>query len=314
MSENMRGAFLMMATMAAFTLNDSFFKSTAAEVPLFQAIMLRGFMTVAMLAAIAACRGELLRTISTQDRWVIVWRTIAELGVAFCFLNALFHLPLGDITAILQFSPLAITLAAAIFLGEEVGPRRYFAIAIGLCGVLIIIRPAGLLVPDFAYYVNMVKIAGLYAAFKSFVTERTDIYEFYAIGAVGFIVLRDLSTRKLSREVPSLKVALITAIAITGMGMLGTAANGWQSMPLDVLPVLFVAALFLIVGYLTGVMVMRVGEVGFVQPFRYTALVWGILLGFLFFGEVPDGPMLFGSALVVGTGIYTFYRERKLQA
>jgi drug/metabolite transporter (DMT)-like permease len=70
---------------------------------------------------------------------------------------------------------------------------------------------------------------------------------------------------------------------------------------------------FLFFGYLFSVMTMRHGEIGFVAPFRYTILIWAILLGVLVFGEYPDLPMLAGSAIVVGTGVYTFYREQRLR-
>jgi drug/metabolite transporter (DMT)-like permease len=182
--------------------------------------------------------------------------------------------------------PLAVTLGAALFLREPVGWRRYLAIAIGFGGVLVIVQPGA---------------------------EGFTTYALWAVAAVGFMVLRDLSTRRLSRGVPSLFVAFTTAAGITVTGGAVSAFQPWADVPVQTLGTLLVAAVFLFVGYLFNVMTMRSGEIGFVAPFRYTILIWAILLGILVFDEYPDAGMLTGSAIVVGTGAYAFYRERRLR-
>jgi len=286
LSDNMRGALLMMASMAAFTLNDTFFKTVAGELPLFQAILIRGVMTSVLLAIMAGVRRELFVHISRSDWKTIGWRTFAEIGATYSFLTALFHMPIANVTAVLQSLPLAITFAGAMFFGEKVGWRRYGAIAIGFCGMLLIVRPGA---------------------------EGFDRYAIYALVAVAFVVLRDLSTRRLSRTVPSISVALITAVSITTMGGIGTISAGWIPVEPVVIARLAGAAVFIIAGYLLSIMVMRVGEIAVVSPFRYTALIWAIALGIIVFGEIPDGLTLLGSAIVVGMGIYTFYRERQAE-
>jgi drug/metabolite transporter (DMT)-like permease len=286
LSDNMRGALLMMASMAAFTVNDTFFKTVAEEVPLLQAIMIRGAMTTILLAVMAVVRGAWLVRIPLADWKIIGWRTFAEIGSTYFFLSALFHMPIANLSAILQSLPLAITLAGALFFREKVGWRRYGAIAIGFCGVLLIVRPG---------------------------TSGFDIYSLYGLIAVAFVVLRDLSTHRLSRAVPSVSVALITAVAITSFGAFGSAIEGWQPVEFASVARLSGAAFFIVGGYLLSIMVMRVGEIAVVSPFRYTALIWAITLGYLVFGNVPSRWTIIGSIIVVGMGIYTFYREHKLQ-
>ncbi len=284
-SDNMRGAVLMMLSMAAFTLNDTFIKSVAGDLPLFQAIFLRGVMTTALLTALALYQRQFRLKLAKRDRKIIGLRTLAELGATTFFLTALFHMPIANVTAILQILPLAITLAGAMFLGEAVGWRRYGAIFLGFLGVMLIVRPGG---------------AGF------------DVYSISVLIAVGFVVLRDLSTRRLSPDVPSIMVALITAIAVTTMGGIVTLFGEWHAVTTGSLTLLAGASVFIVGGYLLAVMVMRVGDISFVAPFRYTSLIWAIVLGVLVFGEFPDNLTLIGSAIVIGMGIFTYYRELQI--
>jgi S-adenosylmethionine uptake transporter len=193
-------------------------------------------------------------------------------------------MPIANATAILLVMPLAVTLAGAVFLGERVGWRRYTAIIVGFAGVLVIVRPGG-------------------AGFNA--------YALSALAAVGFLVVRDLVTRRFATGVPSVFVALATAVAITVLGALVTLFGRWVPLAGADALVLAAAAVCLVVGYLFGVMTMRVGEIGFVSPFRYTVLIWALLLGAVVFGEIPDALTFVGSVLVVGTGLYTFHRERR---
>lgn len=282
-SENARGALFMSVSMAAFVCNDALMKVALGEVPLFQAILLRGVVVTALLTMFAAHRGVLRTRIAPGDRKLIGLRVVGEMGGTLCFLTALAHMPLANVTAILQSLPLAVTLAAALFLGEEVGWRRYTAIAIGFVGVLIIVRPG---------------------------SEGFTVYSIWALVSVGFVMLRDLSTRRLSRQVPSTLVALASAVGSTLLGAVVSAAGAWEPVSGGDLRVLGGAAVFLFAGYLFNVMSMRHGEIGFVSPFRYTVLIWALVLGLVVFGDVPRPTTLLGSAIVVVTGVYTFYRER----
>jgi S-adenosylmethionine uptake transporter len=284
LSDNMAGAFLMMGSMAGFGFNDALIKLASAEMGLFQVILLRGIGASLLIALLAWRLGAYRRMPAKRDWGVLALRTAGEVGATLCFLTALFNMPIANATAILQALPLAVTLAGALLLREPVGWRRYLAIAAGFTGVMIIVRPGA---------------------------EGFNSYSLYALAAVGFVTLRDLSTRALSHEVPSMLAASLTAVTITIVGGLGAAVTGdWAPVTAGGTAALAGAVLFIFAGYLFSIMTMRRGEVGFIAPFRYTNLIWAILLGLFIFGEVPDVWMLTGGAIVVGTGLYAFHRER----
>ena len=287
MSDNTRGVLYMNIAMLAFTVNDSFMKSITLDLPLFQAILIRGALTVAVLAIIAASTGGGLDILPKgRDRAVLAIRTIAEVGGTVFFLQALIHMPLATLSAIMQSLPLVVPITAALVFGDHIGWRRLVAIGIGFVGVLMIVKPG---------------------------TAGFDIWSVFGLGSVACVVVRDLATRELSRAVPSVAVALWAAVAVALMGAAGVAVQGWQPVTLYQMLLLTGAAAGLIVGYLYIVMVMRVGDIGFIAPFRYMALLWAILFGWVLFGSLPDGWTLIGAAIVVATGIYTLWRERKLR-
>lgn len=284
MSENMRGAFLMMASMAAFTFNDAFIKTMAGDVPLFQVVFLRGIVTTIAMVIMAWYLGAIRLRCSRRDWGYIALRGVGEIGSAYFFITALFHMPLANVTVILQALPLTITLAAAIFLKEPVGWKRMAAILVGFVGVMIIIRPSG---DDFS------------------------VYSLYALAAVACVTLRDLAARKISSAVPSMMVAVwasFGAMVFFGIGSLGVE---WVAMDGQQISFVAGASVMIIGGYLFSVMVMRVGEISFIAPFRYTGLIWAVLLGWVIFGDWPSSMTLIGGAIVVSSGLFTLYRETR---
>ncbi len=285
LSDNLRGALYMMVAMAAFTLNDSGMKAATETMPLYEAIALRGGLTVAMLAMLGAAMGGLRHRLTRRDAAIIAVRTIAEIAATGLFLTALMHMPLANLSAILQSLPLAVTLGAALFFGESIGWRRMVAILIGFGGVLLIIRPG---------------------------TSGFDHWSVLGLASVACVVVRDLSTRHLSRAVPSVLVSICSGAGVMAMGLVGCLFNGWQPISPAEAGIVGAASVLLIAGYMFGVMAMRVGDIGFVAPFRYTSLIWAIALGWLVFGTWPDGLTLVGAGIVIATGIFTLYRERKL--
>ena len=127
-----------------------------------------------------------------------------------------------------------------------------------------------------------------------------------------FCTVRDLATKRLPESIPSLLVSTVTAALVTVCGAFLVGPMGGWTPGVDASRsgCWRLAAVLLLVGYQFIIMAMRTGEISFVAPFRYTALLWAILLGFLVFGDVPDGPMIAGAVIVVGSGLYTLYRER----
>jgi len=141
LSDNTRGILYMNIAMASFTLNDTFMKLASADMPLSEAMAIRGTMTVIMVLVLARFMGIRRWLPEPQDRKPLALRSVAEIGATLAFLIALQHMPLANLSAIMQALPLALTLTAALLLGEPVGWRRMTAIAIGFCGVLLIVKP-----------------------------------------------------------------------------------------------------------------------------------------------------------------------------
>ena len=286
LDENLRGATLMALSMLAFVLNDGLMKAVFDSMSIYQAIFLRGLITVPLIALLAWHKGALIVRIAPRNRLLVTLRVAAEVGATVGFLTALKHMPLANVTAILQALPLTVTMAAALFLGEKVGWRRWLAIAIGLAGVLIIIRPG---------------------------MEGFSVYSIWALVAVGCVTIREIATRKLSADLPSLPVALATAIAIGGLGAVMLPAVEWAPLSASALSLICGASLAIIGGYLFSVMTIRIGDIGFVAPFRYTAMVWALILGLLMFGEIPDMPTITGTVIIILTGLYSLHRERSVR-
>ncbi len=284
LSDNSRGAALMMASMAAFTLNDTFMKAASDELPLFQALTLRGLATSVLLLLVARAMGGLRLRVPRREWRLIAFRTLAEIAAAYFFISALFNMPIANATAILQALPLTVTLAGALFLGEAVGWRRLSAIFAGFLGVMLIVRPG---------------------------SDGFTIFSVYALIAVVLVTFRDLVTRRLDKAVPSMTVALCAAAGVTLFGAVGSLGGTWAPLSPLAAGQLSAAAVMIIGGYLFGVMAMRVGEIAVVSPFRYTSLLWALVLGLFALGEWPDAISLLGGGIVVATGIYTFYRERQ---
>lgn len=284
-SDNLTGALLMMVSMACFTFNDTLMKMMAGDIPLFQLLFLRGVLTSVAVAVIAWRMGVLRTRLARRDWGLVALRTVAETAAAYFFLTALFNMPIANVTAILQALPLTITLAAALFFGESVGWRRMVAIMAGFVGVMLIVRPGA---ADFNFY------------------------SIYTLIAVMCVTVRDLSARRLSREVPSMFVTLVTSLAIMVFFGIAGLGSGWVPMGGRELGLTAGAALFIIGGYLFSIMVMRVGEISFVAPFRYTGLLWALLLGWVAFDEWPEPLTLLGATIVVGSGLFMLYREARM--
>lgn len=285
LSDNLKGAGFMLVAMAAFILGDACMKTVVGHLPLYQAITLRGLITVPLLVLLGVMTGG-LSLARMRGSWSIVWlRTAGEIGATLTFFYALVHLPLGALSAIMQSAPLAVTAGAALFMGEKVGWRRGLAIAIGFLGVLLIVQPGA---------------------------DGLNIAAVIALVSVGFIVLRDLSTRRLPADVPSVLVALVAAVAVMVLGGVLSLNTPWQPVPMAIVPVIVAAAVLVNIGYIFIIRVMRVGEVGFTTPFRYTALVWAMLLGWVFWDEVPRPSTLVGAAIVVASGLFVLLREAQV--
>ncbi len=281
-SENLRGAAWMTLGMAGYVLNDTAIKLAAENVPLFQAVFIRGCIVTAILGMATAARGELPMLVSRLNRPMIIRFAMETIGTVF-FLLALTNLPLAGITAVLQIVPIAVTFAAARLLREPVSIHRVGAVVVGFLGVLVILRPW---------------------------SEAFSPWFLAGLVAVVLVVIRELATKDIPSDVPSLVIALGTAISITTMGGVVSLFQGWGAVDTREVFILGLAGLFLTIGYMASIITVRTGDLSFSAPFRYTVMIFAILLQIIVFNEVPDAATFLGSAIVVGAGLYAFTRER----
>ena len=286
MSENFRGAFLMVASMAAFVFNDTAVKLLGERLPLFQIMFLRGILTVMFVAGLCQYFRVWTFTLSRHDWIVVVIRSLADVGASVLFLSALFQMPLANLTAILQFLPLIIALAASLFFNETLGWQRVSAVIFGLVGMGMIVRPGA---------------------------EGFGLYSYYGVGAVFCVALRDLITRRLSNDVPSLLVTFFNAVGILLYSTIAVVWIDWVPVSLEDVKLLFLAAGFVSFAYWLSVLAIRSGDISFVSPFRYTGLLWALLVGYWVFEHFPDGFTLLGAGIIIVSGLYMMWRESKLK-
>ncbi|MBS0123848.1 DMT family transporter [Thetidibacter halocola] len=286
MSDNSRGALLMIASMSAFTFGDLCVKGLGGHLPLSQILTIRGLVATTFILLLAWRMGALRWQIPRRDAGLVALRAVAEIGAALFFFYALFNMPIANVSALLQMLPLTITLGSALFFREPVGWRRWLAIGVGFCGMLLIVRPG---------------------------TEGFNIFSLSALASVACVTVRDLTTRRISAAVPSLTVTLGSSAGVMLFAAVWSLFQDWQPIEPRSGMLLAGASLFIIGGYIFSVLVMRVGEVGFVAPFRYTSLVLALLLGYVFFGEWPKPIALTGAAIIMATGLFTLWREMQLK-
>ncbi|MCA6100878.1 DMT family transporter [Bradyrhizobium australafricanum] len=284
LSSNLRGSLFMAAAMASFTVNDTITKAVSAELNIGEILLVRGLVAMVLVAALAWYR-DALRSFSVLLIWPVGLRVLGEIGGTLTYLSAIAQIPLANASAIFQALPLVITLGAALVFGEPVGWRRWLAIAAGFIGVLVIVRPGA---------------------------EGFSQAALLALASVGFCAVRDLATRRIPKELPTVFITLLTTVTVTTAGaVVLVPLGGWRPPCGTALGLLILAAVLILIGYQCIIVSLRTGDISAVAPFRYTALPWAMLTGYLAFGHKPDGPMLAGAAIIVASGLYAFYRERK---
>ncbi|CUW87777.1 MULTISPECIES: DMT family transporter [Rhizobium/Agrobacterium group] len=282
LTDNTRGALFMALAMASFTANDALTKSVTPYINTGQIMFVRGIMTV-VLIYIAARHFGALRPLKTLLRPIIILRCLCEVTAAVLYLTALGLIEFSNASAILQSLPLVVTLGAALFLREPVGWRRWVAIIVGFIGVLVIIRPG---------------------------PEGFTPGALLVVASLAVTAARDLLTRKMYADVPSLAITVITAFVNMAVGgLLILPFGGWQPMNVTIVSHLAASAILVLVGYQAIILSMRSGEISFVAPFRYTGLLWGFMIGIFFFNEKIDNYTIIGAMIIISSGLYTFYRE-----
>jgi len=282
-TDNAKGVVFMMVGIFCFVVNDTLMKSLFYHYPLFEIIFLRGLFCLPLLFIVMKYKKIHVFNHARASWNFMLLRGFAEVMATISFLSALKHLPLPNVTAIIQILPLTVTMAAALFLNERVGIRRWAAIIIGFIGVIIVIKPG---------------------------TEGFSTYSYYAVLSVVFVTLREIVTRKVPGEVPSLMVTFVTALSVTIMSGVTLPFITLEIPDATALLLVFTAAVAIFFGYLFSIMAMRIGEISLVSQFRYTAMIWAVILGYIVFNDVPAPNTVIGSSIIVASGIYAFHRKR----
>jgi len=283
--ENLRGSILMVAAMAGFAVEDMFLKSVSRGLPVGLILMIFGTGGMLAFAALVKRRGERLFHPAILSRPILA-KAVCEVAGRLFYTLALAFTPLSSASAILQATPLVVVAGAALIFGEKVGWRRWSAIAVGFAGVMIILRPG---------------LEGFEAASLLAVA-----------GMLGFAG-RDLATRAAPPVLSNVQLGVYGFFMLIPTGAVLLAFTGGAQMP-DAVQAgqLAAATVFGVAAYYALTAAMRIGEVSVVTPFRYTRLVFALILGVLVFAERPDAMTLLGSAVIVGSGIYTLLRSRRV--
>lgn len=283
--DNLRGIVLLVFAMACFAIEDLFIKTASDTQSTGQILFLIGIGGALFFGIYARVVGQKLIQPAALHRTVI-YRNIGEIIGTLCFVTAISVSALSTSTAIFQATPLATTLGAALFLKEPVGWRRWSAIIVGFLGVMLIIRPGS-------------------AAFEP--------ASLLALGAVLGLAARDLSTRVLPKEVSTLAISCYAFLAIGIAGPILMLVLGTPIAPMDATQwkLIGAALVFSLMGYYALTAAMRLGEMGVIMPFRYTRLIFAMIIGLTFFDERPDALTYLGAAIIIASGIYTLFRERK---
>jgi drug/metabolite transporter (DMT)-like permease len=273
---------MMVGAMAGFVVNDAIVKHVSEDMPSAQLIFLRGALASLLVLGMALALGA-----RRQLRHALHPRVAARAAVDACatvmYLLSLFHLPLGNATAINLAAPLFMVVFAVWFLKERPGAARWLAVALGFAGVLCVVQPS---------------------------SEGFNAWALLCLAGTLFHATRDLLTRRIDPAIPSIVVTLSTAVAVTLLSGALSLAQGWQPFTAAQLAWLAGASVFLVAGYFLIIQCMRQGELSLTAPFRYAALLFAVVLGYLVWGDVPDAWAWCGIALLVGSGLYVVHDQR----
>lgn len=278
----LRGIVLMTVGCVLITVNDSVMKSLSGEYPPGESIFVRGLF-VSIPIALLVYRGGGLRTLRVTNSLGQLLRAVTLVASMFLFITSLQFLPLADAVALTFAGPLMLTAAAPWALGERVGWRRRCAVAVGFAGVLIMLAPGQ---------------GGLRWA------------ALLPLGAAFFEATRDIVTRRLIVTESSLSLTACSTGFVT-VCALATAGHGWQPMSAADAGLLAVAGCSMGAGLFLMTEAFRHAEATLVVPFRYSSVLWAMIIGVIVFGDWPEPSMLAGAGLVVGSGLYILHRETR---
>ena len=275
-SQNLRAIAAIVLAAGAFVANDTCMKLALSDAPPFQVLVMRGIAALLWCVPVVFAMGLIRELPRAFNPWVLL-RSASEFLAILSFITALGHMPIADVTAIAQTSPLIVLLGMWLFFGEKVGGLRLALVGLGITGALMVAQPGGVASSPFAIF--------------GFLT---------AVGAA----FRDILSRKVPSRTPALAVTFSTLLIV----MLGalvlsllfetqvqpTFRHGW---------LMFIAGFFLMCGHSFVFMAYRMAPARVVAPFNYSFMLWAGLSGLLVFGDVPNALALGGMALIMAAGL-----------
>tara|TARA_B100001996_G_scaffold344157_1_gene299745 strand:+ start:1589 stop:2428 length:840 start_codon:yes stop_codon:yes gene_type:complete len=273
----------MTLAMAGFALEDLILKILSDFIPISQLMISFGVFAVILLSIVAKIKKVPVIIPNIFSHKLIMLRTSFEMLGAVFFLTAISLIPLSTVSTILQATPLLVTLGAALIFKETVGWRRWSAVFIGFAGVVLIIKPG----------LDSFQPASL-----------------LALLGVIFLSLRDLLTRQITDDIPALAVSIYAFIGVVLGGSALIPFNDNFVMLTTAQWLMMITSTFLgCFAYLFLVLATRSGDVSVIAPFRYTRLIFVLILAALVLNEHPDTLMLIGAVIIIASGCYTFWRE-----
>jgi drug/metabolite transporter (DMT)-like permease len=282
--KNLRGILAMMLAMGLFVLNDTLVKLAREHWSTGQIMTLRGGIAILLMAVWLQISGA-KRQLGLVLRPVLLQRGLLEASIAAAFITALGAMPIADITAILMLAPLIITALSMILFGEKIGWRRWSAVFVGFFGMLLVVRPGGNTVAPLTLLLALASVVG-----------------------VG---LRDIQTRQIAPEIPSVIIAITSVFGTTLAGLaLSAFGAAWAPITPYLFGLMAAAAFFVMFGNYAIIEACRDVELSVVSPFRYVVIIWAMLMGILVFGDWPTPLALAGISLIGASGLYTLHRER----
>jgi len=281
LSATTRGILLMLLTVAIFGVMDMVAKAMVGHYPTLQVVWSRYAGQTAIVLLIVLPR---LRTVlRTRRPGAHLARSVFQFGATAFFFSALAAIGLAEATAIMEVAPVLITLGAALFLGERLGPRRMAAVVVALIGALIVIRPG----------IGVFSWAGL-----------------LPLGAAVCYAGYALITRHVGADEPVWTSLVYTALVGTVLTSVAlpfvwepVARAHW--LPFGIIGLLGALA------QLCMIRAFTLAEASVIAPFGYLGLVSAVFWGYVMFGEVPDGPTWIGALVIVGAGLYVWHRETR---
>jgi len=281
-TRRLRAVGLMLIAVALFAVMDSLLKLLSAHYPPFQVATLRGASSLPLVLAWAMATTGLRPLFKV--RWSLhLLRGVLGVAMMASFVFALRSLPLSTAYSIFFVAPLLITALSVPFLGEHVGPRRWIAIAIGLVGVLVVLRPTG------AGVLSIAGVAVLFAALS------------YAVSAI---------TVRLLAKTDSIQAMMVWLLALMALGAGVLAIPDWQPVQRVHWPLIAGLGVAGALGQYAITLAFKWGEASLIAPLEYTALVWGVALDLALWGVLPDRITWIGAAIIVASGLYLLRRER----